>query len=158
MELLIEKVITSTEVPLSPGDCMRRILEAVSSGLLINGPGILDPCEKDPVDALAALTKQEREDITVSGQTYLRLIAFRKIFTVLGMDMLPNNKFVPRPGAMPRFQRKRRRSATDNGDTDTDGGAETTVKLVRTDGGEVTVAAAAATDSATNGQEATGMN
>lgn len=82
LELLVEKVISSAGMPLSPGDCVRRVIEALSSGILINGPGILDPCEKDPQDALGSLTKQLREDLTVSAQQFLRMIAFRQIFKV----------------------------------------------------------------------------
>lgn len=82
MELLAEKIISSAGMPLSPGDCMRRVMEGLSTGILINGPGVLDPCEKEPHDALAGLTKQQREDLTVSAQTFLRLIAFRQIHKV----------------------------------------------------------------------------
>ncbi|XP_055847153.1 zinc finger RNA-binding protein 2 [Episyrphus balteatus] len=116
LELLIEKVISSAGFPLSPGDCLRRIMEAISTGLLINGPGILDPCEKEHRDALDGLTKQQREDLTVSAQQFLRLIAFRQIFKVLGMDQLPVVKFPMRPW---RINRKRRRSV---GDGNNDGG------------------------------------
>lgn len=84
MELIIEKVISSAGMPLSPGDCMRRVMEGVASGILINGPGILDPCEKDPHDAIKNLTKQQREDLTVSAQQFLRFIAFRQIHKVRG--------------------------------------------------------------------------
>lgn len=82
MELLIEKVISSANMPLSPGDCLRRVMEAISSGIIVNGPGILDPCEKEPHDALSNLNKQQREDLTSSAQTFLRFIAFRKIHKV----------------------------------------------------------------------------
>lgn len=69
MELLCEKALSSAGMPLSPGDSLRRVLEAVSSGVILqNGPGILDPCEKEPVDAAANLTPQQREDITASAQ------------------------------------------------------------------------------------------
>lgn len=34
----------------------------------IGGPGLLDPCEKDPFDTLALMTDQQREDITSSAQ------------------------------------------------------------------------------------------
>ncbi|KAH8364187.1 hypothetical protein KR084_003484 [Drosophila pseudotakahashii] len=108
LELLVEKVISSAGFPISPGDCMRRIMEALSSGFLINGPGLLDPCEKDPTDALLDLTKQEREDLTVSAQLFLRYIAFRQIYKVLGMEPLPAMKFPMRPW---RINRKRRRSS-----------------------------------------------
>jgi hypothetical protein len=33
-----------------------------------DGPGLLDPCEKDPTDAMNDLTAQQREDITSSAQ------------------------------------------------------------------------------------------
>lgn len=69
-------------MPLSPGDCTRRVMEALSTGLLINGPALNDPCEKEPQDALVGLTKQQREDLTVSAQNFLRMIAFRQIYKV----------------------------------------------------------------------------
>ena len=69
MELLCEKVLSSSTAVLSPGDGLRRVFEAISSGLLLPGsPGLLDPCEKDPVDAAAYLTDQQREDITFWAQ------------------------------------------------------------------------------------------
>uniref|UniRef100_A0A1A9UPF0 DZF domain-containing protein n=1 Tax=Glossina austeni TaxID=7395 RepID=A0A1A9UPF0_GLOAU len=118
MELLVEKVISSAGFPISPGDCLRRIMEALASGFLINGPGILDPCEKEPTDALHDLTKQQREDLTVSAQMFLRYIAFRQIYKVLGMEQLPPLKFPLRPW---RGNRKRRRSSGKGGQAgDTD--------------------------------------
>lgn len=69
MELLCEKVLSSTSMGLSPGDGLRRVFECISSGILLpHGPGLLDPCEKDPVDAAAYLTPQQREEITASAQ------------------------------------------------------------------------------------------
>lgn len=140
MELLAEKIISSAGMPLSPGDCMRRIMEAISTGLLINGPGLLDPCEKEPSDALTTLGKQQREDLTVSAQTFLRLIAFRLIHTVLGMDPLPAPKFQQRQW---RFGRKRRRSVgadggggvggADESGAQTNGGSDG--KVAKKDGG-----------------------
>ncbi|XP_013111187.1 zinc finger RNA-binding protein isoform X2 [Stomoxys calcitrans] len=116
MELFVEKVISSAGFPISPGDCLRRIMEALASGFLINGPGLLDPCEKEPQDALQDLSKQQREDLTVSAQLFLRYMAFRQIFKVLGMDQLPAPKFPSRPW---RLNRKRRRSqGKDNVDTE----------------------------------------
>lgn len=85
MELLAEKVISSTpgQVQLSPGDALRRVMEAVAGGLLLpGGPGLADPCEKDGPDASGALSAQQREDLTCSAQYALRLIAFRQIFKV----------------------------------------------------------------------------
>ena len=69
MELLVEKVISSAAQPLSPGDALRRIMEALASGILLpGGPGLLDPCEKDPADAAGNMLPQQREDITASAQ------------------------------------------------------------------------------------------
>lgn len=77
MELLVERVISSSAAPLSPGDALRRVFEAISCGVLLpDGPGIQDPCEKDPIDAASMIKPQEREDITASAQVlhFLRII------------------------------------------------------------------------------------
>ncbi|KAK7934265.1 hypothetical protein WMY93_005161 [Mugilogobius chulae] len=114
MELLVEKAISSASAPLGPGDALRRVLECISSGILLQGgPGLLDPCEKNPVDTLAALGEQQREDITSSAQFALRLLAFRQIHKVLGMDPLPqaNPRFTVHPS------RKRRHDNSDGTDS-----------------------------------------
>ena len=110
-ELLVEKVLNSAGVPLSPGDALRRVFEALAGGILLaDSPGFLDPCEKEPMDAAMELTNQEREDITSSSQHALRLIAFRQVHKVLGMDCLPPPKYM-------RGGRKRRiSSAGESGD------------------------------------------
>lgn len=113
MELLTEKIISSAGMPLSPGDCLRRVMEALSSGLLIQGPGLMDPCEKEPIDALNGLTKQQREDITVTAQQFVRYIAFRQIHKVLGMDPLPIQKYQGNRPWKFNTSRKRRRSGTE---------------------------------------------
>uniref|UniRef100_A0A7N4P9H2 Zinc finger RNA-binding protein n=1 Tax=Sarcophilus harrisii TaxID=9305 RepID=A0A7N4P9H2_SARHA len=93
MELLVEKALSSASGPLRPGDAMRRVLECVATGtLLIDGPGLQDPCEKDQIDVLDVMTNQEREDVTASAQHALRMLAFRQIHKVLGMDPLPPPK------------------------------------------------------------------
>ncbi|XP_052865044.1 zinc finger RNA-binding protein 2 [Anopheles cruzii] len=118
MELLIEKIISSASVPLTPGECLRRVMEAISSAVLINGPGLLDPCEKEPEDALAGLSKQQREDVTVSAQMFLRYIAFRQIYKVLGIEPLPPPKFAGNRNW--RFNRKRRRSGAEGNESEAD--------------------------------------
>jgi len=118
MELLTEKIISSAGMPLSPGDCLRRVMEALSSGLLIQGPGLMDPCEKEPVDALNGLTKQQREDITVTAQQFVRYIAFRQIHKVLGMDALPIQKYQGNRPWKFNASRKRRRSGTETSEGD----------------------------------------
>ena len=68
-ELLSERVISSAAEHLSPGEAFRHVLESIASGLLLpGGAGLADPCEKEPIDALASLTRQQREDITASAQ------------------------------------------------------------------------------------------
>ncbi|XP_020827021.1 zinc finger RNA-binding protein 2 isoform X2 [Phascolarctos cinereus] len=93
MELLVEKALSSASGPLRPGDAMRRVLECVATGtLLTDGPGLQDPCEKKQIDVLDVMTSQEREDVTASAQHALRMLAFRQIHKVLGMDPLPPPK------------------------------------------------------------------
>lgn len=58
--------------------------------LILDGPGIMDPCEKDKRDVLSDLTGQQREDITSSAQHALRLIAFNQIYKILGIERLPD--------------------------------------------------------------------
>uniref|UniRef100_A0A8C6M7B8 Zinc finger RNA-binding protein n=1 Tax=Nothobranchius furzeri TaxID=105023 RepID=A0A8C6M7B8_NOTFU len=114
MELLVEKAISSASAPLSPGDALRRVFECISSGILLpGGPGLADPCEKKIVDTLLPMEEQQREDITSSAQFALRLLAFRQIHKVLGMDPLPqtNSRFNI------RNSRKRRRDNSDGTDS-----------------------------------------
>uniref|UniRef100_A0A7N6F877 Zinc finger RNA-binding protein n=1 Tax=Anabas testudineus TaxID=64144 RepID=A0A7N6F877_ANATE len=115
MELLVEKVISSATGPLSPGEAMRRVLECISTGILLpDGPGLMDPCEKEPTDALESVMLQAREDITASAQHALRLLAFRQIHKVLGMESLPASKASAR-------NRKRRRDVSDTGEGEGEG-------------------------------------
>ncbi|XP_066589951.1 zinc finger RNA-binding protein isoform X3 [Prorops nasuta] len=116
LELLTEKVISTAGGPLSPGEALRRLLECVAGGILLPGsPGLSDPCEKEPVDAIGTMTPQQREDITASAQYALRLVAFRQIHKVLGMEQLPPPKF---KGG--RFARKRRRDNSNGEGTDSE--------------------------------------
>uniref|UniRef100_A0A672HP64 Zinc finger RNA-binding protein n=1 Tax=Salarias fasciatus TaxID=181472 RepID=A0A672HP64_SALFA len=97
-----------------PGDALRRVFECISSGILLpGGPGLVDPCEKKPVDTLTPMGEQQREDITSSAQFALRLLAFRQIHKVLGMDPLPQIN----PRFNVRNSRKRRRDNSDGTDS-----------------------------------------
>ncbi|XP_072834141.2 zinc finger RNA-binding protein 2 isoform X2 [Pogona vitticeps] len=90
MELLVERSLSSTTGPLGPAEALRRVLECVASGILLtDGPGLQDPCEKEPLDALRGLSRQQREDITASSQHALRMLAFRQIHRILGVEPLP---------------------------------------------------------------------
>ncbi|XP_053320801.1 LOW QUALITY PROTEIN: interleukin enhancer-binding factor 3 [Spea bombifrons] len=102
LELLCEKAIGTANRPMGAGEALRRVLECLSSGILMpDGPGLYDPCEKEATDALGHLERQQREDITQSAQHALRLAAFGQLHKVLGMDPLPTKlpakKPVPEP-------------------------------------------------------------
>ncbi|XP_066491495.1 zinc finger RNA-binding protein-like isoform X2 [Tiliqua scincoides] len=104
MELLVERALSSATGPLGPGEAMRRVLECIATGMLLaDGPGLQDPCEKEPVDALQSMARQQREDVTASSQHALRMLAFRQIHKVLGMEPLSSLK--NRPST---YNRKRR--------------------------------------------------
>ncbi|XP_056426509.1 interleukin enhancer-binding factor 3 isoform X2 [Hyla sarda] len=91
LELLCEKAIGTANRPMGAGEAFRRVLECLSSGILMpDGPGLYDPCEKEATDALGHLERQQREDITHSAQHALRLAAFGQLHKVLGMDSLPS--------------------------------------------------------------------
>ncbi|XP_077118132.1 interleukin enhancer-binding factor 3 isoform X2 [Ranitomeya variabilis] len=91
LELLCEKAIGTANRPMGAGEAFRRVLECLSSGILMpDGPGLHDPCEKEATDALGHLERQQREDITHSAQHALRLSAFGQLHKVLGMDSLPS--------------------------------------------------------------------
>ncbi|XP_053328399.1 spermatid perinuclear RNA-binding protein isoform X2 [Spea bombifrons] len=93
LELICEKAIGTCNRPLGAGEALRRVMECLASGILLpGGPGLHDPCEREPTDALSYMTVTEREEITHSAQHALRLLAFGQIYKVLQMDPLPSNK------------------------------------------------------------------
>ncbi|PIK44186.1 putative zinc finger RNA-binding protein isoform X1 [Apostichopus japonicus] len=118
MELICERVISSAAQPLSPGDALRRIFEAVAGGLLLpGGPGIYDPCEREDTDVLDMASPQQKEEITASAQHALRLIVFRQVHKVLNMEPLYSQQ-----RHFKRFNnRKRRREMNESGQEGSDG-------------------------------------
>uniref|UniRef100_H3DDI5 Zinc finger RNA-binding protein n=1 Tax=Tetraodon nigroviridis TaxID=99883 RepID=H3DDI5_TETNG len=115
MELLVEKVISSAAGPLSPGEALRRVLECISTGILLSdGPGLMDPCEKEATDVLDNMVPQDREEITINAQQALRLLAFRQIHKILGMEPLPTSKAGTR-------NRKRRLDGSNAGEGEGEG-------------------------------------
>ncbi|XP_025049997.1 spermatid perinuclear RNA-binding protein isoform X5 [Alligator sinensis] len=93
LELICEKSIGTCNRPLGAGEALRRVMECLASGILLpGGPGLYDPCERDPTEAMSYMTVQKREAITHSAQHALRLSAFGQIYKVLEMDPLPSNK------------------------------------------------------------------
>uniref|UniRef100_A0A8D9F7G4 Zinc finger RNA-binding protein n=1 Tax=Cacopsylla melanoneura TaxID=428564 RepID=A0A8D9F7G4_9HEMI len=112
LELLVEKVLASAQMPLGPGDALRRVLEAVACGLLLeSGPGLLDPCEKEPRDALMNMPAQDREDVTVAAQIALRQMAFHQIHKMLNMEQLKSKR-----GFGGRAATRKRRRDTSSGE------------------------------------------
>ncbi|XP_071745567.1 zinc finger RNA-binding protein-like [Lepeophtheirus salmonis] len=90
IELLVERSLFSAHQPLSPASSLLRVLEVISSGIFLNGgSGLKDPCEKEDTDVSEYLTPQQREDLTHSAQYFIRLITYRQINKVLGMEKLP---------------------------------------------------------------------
>jgi zinc finger RNA-binding protein len=92
LSMLVQHVLESFGYTMTPGDALRRVFEAISSGVFLCKRGILyDPCEKEKVDIMECLTPQQREDITSSAQHALRLIIFDQIHKILDMDKIENS-------------------------------------------------------------------
>ncbi|XP_077478975.1 spermatid perinuclear RNA-binding protein isoform X2 [Stigmatopora argus] len=93
LELICEKALATCNRPLGAGEALRRVMECLASGILLpGGPGLRDPCEKEPTNTLVNMTVEQAEAITYSAQHALRLMAFGQICKVLEMDPLPSNK------------------------------------------------------------------
>ncbi|XP_013870077.1 spermatid perinuclear RNA-binding protein isoform X1 [Austrofundulus limnaeus] len=97
LEVICEKAIATCNRPLGPGEALRRVMECIASGVLLpGGPGVHDPCEREPRDVLSDLSAQQADAITHSAQHALRLVAFGQLYKVLNMDPLPASKPCPR--------------------------------------------------------------
>ncbi|XP_056232707.1 spermatid perinuclear RNA-binding protein-like isoform X2 [Seriola aureovittata] len=97
LELICEKAIATCNRPLGPGEALRRVMECIASGILLpGGPGVHDPCEREPTDVLSELSAQQADAITHSAQHALRLLAFGQLYKVLNMGPLPASKPSPR--------------------------------------------------------------
>ena len=65
----------------SVGQLFRAVFACLSSGILLPnaiGSGLIDPCEKEPVDAAAHLNVEQRIELTAYAQNILRCIAFEQ--------------------------------------------------------------------------------
>ncbi|CAF5148496.1 unnamed protein product, partial [Rotaria sp. Silwood1] len=49
-------------------------------------PGIIDPCEKDLVDAASYVTNEQRSKITSYAQNIIRFIAFEQFDKIFPLD------------------------------------------------------------------------
>uniref|UniRef100_A0A673XAI9 Spermatid perinuclear RNA-binding protein-like n=1 Tax=Salmo trutta TaxID=8032 RepID=A0A673XAI9_SALTR len=93
LELICEKAIATCNRPLGPGEALRRVMECIASGILLpDGPGVHDPCEKEPTDTLSVITGQQAQAITHNAQHALRLLAFGQLYKVLNMNPLTPTK------------------------------------------------------------------
>jgi zinc finger RNA-binding protein len=75
-----------------------------------DGTGLHDPCEKEPMDAAENLKTQQREELTASAQMALRLLAFKQIYKILGMECLNMNNY----NGANRQAKKRQHEAAEN--------------------------------------------
>merc|ERR1712051_473476 len=105
IELLVERALYSAWRPLNPAASLMRVMEISASGILLDieerDESFKDPCEREEsaTSPLNNLTKQEAEDITKSAQYYLRLMHFRQIYKVLGMQMEETDEVKAEAGA-----------------------------------------------------------
>ena len=79
LALIVHKCQNQTVT--SSASLFRSVFTCISSGILLPnqaGLGIIDPCEKEPIDAAASLTMDQRLNVTSYAQHVLRLIAFEK--------------------------------------------------------------------------------
>ena len=115
LELIVErcartKGYSSQPPQFSPPEVLRRVFELFASGfLLLNSPGLNEPCEKEPVDVLGYLSSQEREDLTASAQYALRLVVYNQLYKILGIAQPPalkNLGQIPRAAAPSSFKQR----------------------------------------------------
>jgi len=96
LELVVYKALHTSLAPqLSLGSSLLRVMECISSGILISadGRGIMDPCEKENVDTTRHMTVQEREELTEAAQLAMRQMIFRKPYLVLGLEEFPRPSY-----------------------------------------------------------------
>lgn len=124
LSLFTQNVLESFGFPMTPGDGLRRVFEAISSCVLLiskfykqlfkqtliyetlERTVITDPCEKEKIDVMEPLNRQQREDITSSAQHALRLIVFDQIEKILDMERLQEKN-----------ERKRATDASNDGES-----------------------------------------
>jgi len=93
MELTIVKSLGTIGMPETAGDCLRRFMSTIAGGTFLRGcGGLISVVEAGQRDLIANWTQQERESITFKAQTSLRLLSFRKIHQVLGIEVIPSPK------------------------------------------------------------------
>jgi len=92
LENLVYLALSSSTERMRHGDAFRRLFEVVAGGILLpDGPGLLDPCEREPVDVLDCCSSQQLEDVTRHAQHALLLITFRSIHEVLGIPKITSH-------------------------------------------------------------------
>ena len=71
-------------------------MSTVAGGTFLpSSAGLYTVVEKLPRDLTSGWSAQQRESITFKAQHNLRLLSFRKIHQVLGVEVLPAKKPVP---------------------------------------------------------------
>ena len=96
LEIIVEKCFLNKPYE-RIGYKFRTIMEAIASGILLphySNMYFLDPCEKIDKVVIDYLTNQEVESITASAQHALRLITFKQIHKLLGIELIPLEKLL----------------------------------------------------------------
>ena len=89
IEILVSHIIkvgafSSKRIP--PSEILRRVLECVSSGVLLpGGVGVKDPCVEKDTDLAAGLDAADADKLTMDAQRGLRLTVFNKLHEYLGV-------------------------------------------------------------------------
>lgn len=89
LEMVIIKAMTSARMPETVGDCLRRVLCVVSSGILLPGNCCLPDVDNE-LDLFSHLTVNQRHSITYKAQQTLRYLAFRRIHELLDIEKIEN--------------------------------------------------------------------
>jgi len=89
LEMLVIRSMSSARMPETVGDCLRRILSALASGIALPGNCML-PDEENEGDLFSSLTLNQRHCITYKAQEHLRYLTFRRIHEMLDIDKIVN--------------------------------------------------------------------
>lgn len=90
MELLVSAVMQSAGAALSPGEALRRVLEAVAGGCLLeHAPGLRDPCEKDLVVSVEQPSRRSVltvDFLVTSVYTIVQVVQSRDVTSIWSLE------------------------------------------------------------------------
>lgn len=90
LQIIVYRALSSImETSIRSSQALLRVFEMLASGYLLNnGPGLMDPCERELTNLCDLMTLQERENITYFCQKAVRLISSKQINKLLD---IPND-------------------------------------------------------------------